>query len=162
MKVLITGGTIDKQYNPLNGSLVFNQSSVSDMIERSRTTLNIDLEVLMMKDSLDVNNTDIQLMVDSCNNTEQEHVVITHGTDTIIKSALFISENLKSNKTVVLLGAMIPYQFKDSDAFFNFGCALSAVQTLPHGVYITMNGQIFLPDEVTKNLTKGIFERINV
>jgi L-asparaginase len=157
MKILITGGTLDKQYNPLNGALIFNQSSVTDMLAQSRNTLEIDIDTLMLKDSLEMNDNDRLFISQACNECDDKHVIITHGTDTMVESAQIIAAQLAPNKTVVLLGAMVPYQFKRSDALFNLGCAITAVQILPVGVYITMNGQVFDYREVQKNRTLGKF-----
>jgi L-asparaginase len=160
MKVLITGGTLDKQYNPLNGALIFNQSSVADMLAQSRNTVEIDLETLMLKDSLEMSDDDRQHIVQACNECADNHIIITHGTDTMVESAQVIAAQLIANKTIVLLGAMVPYQFKGSDALFNLGCAMTAVQILPAGVYITMNGRVFDYREVQKNRTLGEFVSI--
>lgn len=157
MKILITGGTLDKQYNPLNGSLVFNETSVTDMLNQSRHTIEVDLDVLMLKDSLEMTDEDRLIISNACNECEESQIIITHGTDTMVESAKVIADHLGSNKTVVLLGAMVPYQFKGSDSLFNLGCAITAVQLLPAGVYITMNGQVFDYREVEKNRTLGQF-----
>lgn len=159
MKILITGGTLDKQYNPLNGELIFNQSSITQMLNQSRSTVEVSTEVLMLKDSLDIIDTDRQRLSEACNASDEKQIIITHGTDTMVDSAQVIAADLDINKTVVLLGAMVPYQFKGSDALFNLGCAMSAVQVLPAGVYITMNGQVFNYREVKKNRTIGEFEK---
>jgi len=159
MKILITGGTLDKQYNPLNGELIFNQSSITQMLNQSRSTVEVSTEVLMLKDSLDMIDTDRQRLSEACNASDEKQIIITHGTDTMVDSAQVIAADLDINKTVVLLGAMVPYQFKGSDALFNLGCAMSAVQVLPAGVYITMNGQVFNYREVKKNRTIGEFEK---
>jgi L-asparaginase len=153
MKVLITGGTLDKQYNPLNGELVFNQSSLKEMLAQSRNTLDITIDTLMLKDSLEMSDEDRLHIMQACNDSADKHIIITHGTDTMVASAHTIAAQLMPNKTVVLLGAMIPYQF-------NLGCAMAAVQVLPSGVYITMNGQVFDYREVQKNRTLGEFVSI--
>ena len=161
MKIVITGGTLDKQYNPLNGELIFNTSSVMDMLVQSRNTVQTDVETLMLKDSLEMNDEDRQLIARACNNSRDSKIIITHGTDTMVETAHAIADelavNLAFDKTVVLLGAMVPYQFKGSDALFNLGCAMSAVQILPTGIYITMNGQVFDYREVQKNRALGLF-----
>jgi len=159
MKIFITGGTLDKQYNPLNGELIFNQSSVEQMLRQSRSTIAISTEVLMLKDSLEMTDADRHCLSEACNGSEQKQIIITHGTDTMVESAQTIAAQLSSDKTVVLLGAMVPYQFKGSDALFNLGCAMSAVQILAAGVYITMNGQVFDYREVKKNRAIGEFEK---
>jgi len=161
MKIVITGGTLDKQYNPLNGELIFNQSSVIDMLAQSRNTVKTDVETLMLKDSLEMSDEDRQSIANACNNSLDSQIIITHGTDTMVETAHAIANELAANsptdKTIVLSGAMVPYQFKGSDALFNFGCAMSAVQILPAGIYITMNGQVFDYREVQKNRAIGQF-----
>ena len=161
MKIVITGGTLDKQYNPLNGELIFNQSSIIDMLAQSRNTVKTDVETLMLKDSLEMSDEDRQSIANACNNSLDSQIIITHGTDTMVETAHAIANELAANspsdKTIVLLGAMVPYQFKGSDALFNFGCAMSAVQILPAGIYITMNGQVFDYREVQKNRAIGQF-----
>lgn len=158
IRILVTGGTIDKQYNPLSGELIFTQSSIEKMLAQSRSTVKAELEVLMLKDSLEMQDADRELLSQSCNNSKEKKIMIIHGTDTMVESAQAIAESLTPGKTVVLLGAMVPYQFKESDALFNLGCAMSAVQILSPGVYITMNGQVFDYREVVKNRAIGEFE----
>lgn len=157
MKVIITGGTLDKQYNHLNGELVFKKSSVMDMLLRSRSTVKTDIETLMLKDSLEMNDEDRQLISQACYDSKDKQIIITHGTDTMVETAHTIAADLAKDKTVVLLGAMVPYQFKGSDALFNLGCAMSAVQILAPGVYITMNGQVFDYRKVQKDRALGLF-----
>lgn len=157
MKILITGGTLDKQYNPLNGELIFKKSWVQEMLLQSRNTVKTDVEILMLKDSLEMNDDDRQKIAQACYSSEEQQIIITHGTDTMVETAHAIAVDLAEDKTVVLLGAMVPYQFKGSDALFNLGCAMSAVQILPPGIYITMNGQVFDYREVQKNRALGLF-----
>ena len=157
IKVLITGGTIDKQYNELNGELIFTQSSVEDMLAQGGAKLDISVETVMLKDSLDMDDNDRQKILTSCLACEESQIVITHGTDTMVETSQVLAAGIK-DKTIVLLGAMVPYQFKNSDALFNLGCAMAAVQTLVNGVYITMNGKFFNYDEVIKNRELGEFK----
>jgi len=157
IKILVTGGTIDKQYNPLNGELIFSKTSVEEMLAQSRNTVETELEVLMLKDSLEMQDQDREMLSMACNKSQETKIVITHGTDTMVESAQEIAAHLATDKTVVLLGAMVPYQFKQSDALFNLGCAISAVQILKPGVYVTMNGQVFDHKEVVKNRAIGEF-----
>jgi L-asparaginase len=157
IKVLITGGTIDKQYNELNGELIFTQSSVEDMLAQGGAKLDISVETVMLKDSLDMDDNDRQKILTSCLACEESQIVITHGTDTMVETSQVLSAGIK-DKTIVLLGAMVPYRFKNSDALFNLGCAMAAVQTLVNGVYITMNGKVFNFDKVVKNKTVGEFQ----
>lgn len=157
IKILATGGTLDKRYNPLNGELIFSQTSIDELLKQSRMTVEVNVEVLMLKDSLEMSDLDREIISLACINCKEKLIVITHGTDTMVESAKAIAQSLTSDKVVVLLGAMVPFQFKQSDALFNFGCALTAVQTLSAGVYITMNGQVFDYREVQKNRTLGEF-----
>ncbi len=157
IKLLITGGTIDKQYDELNGELIFTQSGVEDMLTQGRVKLDISLETVMLKDSLDMDDSNRQQILESCLACDEPQIVITHGTDTMVETSQVLATKIK-DKTIVLLGAMVPYQFKNSDALFNLGCAIAAVQTLEKGVYITMNGKIFNYDEVIKNKDLGEFQ----
>jgi L-asparaginase len=157
IKVLITGGTIDKQYNKLNGELIFTQSGVKDMLAQGRAKLDISYETVMLKDSLDMDDNDRQEILAACLACDESQIVITHGTDTMVETSQVLAAGIK-DKTIVLLGAMVPYQFKNSDALFNLGCAMATVQTLGNGVYITMNGKIFNYDEVIKNKDLGEFQ----
>ncbi|MCH8847141.1 MAG: asparaginase [Proteobacteria bacterium] len=157
IKLLITGGTIDKQYDELNGKLIFTQSGIGDMLTQGRTRLELSLETVMLKDSLDLDDNDRQKILASCLACDESRIVITHGTDTMVETSQVLAAGIK-DKTIVLLGAMVPYQFKNSDALFNLGCAIAAVQTLGNGVYITMNGKVFNYDEVVKNKELGEFQ----
>jgi L-asparaginase len=157
IRILITGGTIDKQYNLLNGELIFSQSSIEKMLQQSRQTVKTELEVLMLKDSLEMNDADRSVITQACIKASESKIIITHGTDTMVESAKAIAAQVSSDKTVILFGAMVPYSFKNSDALFNLGTAMAAVQILSPGVYITMNGQVFDYREVTKNRSIGEF-----
>ncbi len=157
IKLLITGGTIDKQYDELNGELIFTQSGVEDMLAQGRAKLDISPATVMLKDSLDMDDDGRQQILESCLTCDESQIVITHGTDTMVETGRVLAAEIK-DKTIVLLGAMVPYQFKNSDALFNLGCAIAAVQTLENGVYITMNGRIFNYDEVIKNKEFGEFQ----
>ena len=157
IRLLITGGTIDKQYNELDGELIFTESCVEDMLARGRAKLDIAYETVMFKDSLDMDDNDRQEILSSCLACDESRIVITHGTDTMVETSQVLAAEIK-DKTIVLLGAMVPYQFKNSDALFNLGCAIAAVQTLENGVYITMNGKVFRYDEVFKNKSIGEFQ----
>ena len=157
IKVLITGGTIDKQYNELNGELIFTQSGVKDMLAQGRAKLDISYETIMLKDSLELNDDDRQNILAACLACDESQIVITHGTDTMVETSQVLAEEIK-DKTVVLLGAMVPYKIKNYDDLFNLGSAMAAVQTLENGVYITMNGKVFNFDEVIKNKDLGEFQ----
>ena len=159
IRILITGGTIDKEYDPLAGELTFPKSHLSNMLNQVRCKVRFVLEEMMLKDSLEMRNKDREEILKKCTDCSQNRVVITHGTDTMVETARFLGKNAKG-KTVILVGAMIPYAFGASDALFNLGCAFSAVQALQPGVYITMNGKIFLWNNVRKNKESGEFEEL--
>ena len=158
--ILVTGGTFVKEYNEITGKLFFNDSHIKEMLDLGRCKLEVNIRKLMLKDSLDMEEIDRKLILDACLQTSVNKLVITHGTDTMAETASLLSENIK-NKTIVFTGAMIPYKFGASDGLFNLGSALTAVQTLTNGIYITINGNIFKWDQVRKNRNKGIFELIN-
>lgn len=159
IQILITGGTFDKSYNHLKGDLYFKKTHIPEMLERSKSRLNVNVKTLMMVDSLEMTEKDIQLIIDECINSKSKRIIITHGTDTMVRTATKIAKEVK-DKTIVLTGAMIPYAFgSSSDGFFNLGSALSFVQVLKKGVYVAMNGQYFKHDNVKKNIEKGFFEK---
>jgi L-asparaginase len=157
IRILVTGGTFDKEYNELSGTLFFKHTYVEHMLQRGRCALDVTVEVLMMKDSLELTDADRAHIVHACRDCDESQVVITHGTDTMVETARAIAAGL-SDKTVVLTGAMVPYAFGSSDGLFNLGSALSFVQTLPPGVYVAMNGRYFPWDRVRKNRALGVFE----
>ena len=159
IKIFVTGGTFDKSYDYVNGSLFFEKTHLPEMIKRSKCNLPIEVKTILMKDSLDFTNEDFCKIVNSCKNEKGNQIIITHGTDTITNTAKLIADLNLSDKTIILTGAMIPYAFgSSSDGFFNLGCALSFVQILKPGVYITMHGQYFEWDKVKKNKKIGVFE----
>jgi len=159
IQILITGGTFDKSYNHLKGDLYFKKTHIPEMLERSKSRLNVNVKTLMMIDSLEMTEKDIQLIINECINSKSKRIIITHGTDTMVRTATKIAKEVK-DKTIVLTGAMIPYAFgSSSDGFFNLGSALSFVQVLKKGVYVAMNGQYFKHDNVKKNIEKGFFEK---
>ncbi|MGB2348390.1 MAG: asparaginase domain-containing protein [Flavobacteriaceae bacterium] len=161
IQIFITGGTFDKSYNYIEGNLYFQETHLPEMLKRSRCQLDLQIQTLMMLDSLELETSHRLLIRQACTDTPTDQILITHGTDTIVESAAFLAqEKLLQQKTIVLTGAMIPYAFgSSSDGFFNLGCALSFVQTLERGVYVVMHGQYFHWNEVQKNKTKGRFER---
>jgi L-asparaginase len=159
IRILITGGTIDKEYDPLTGELTFSKSHLSNMLNQVRCKIRVILEEVMLKDSLRMMNEDREEILKKCIHCLENKIIITHGTDTMVETARMLGNNAKG-KTIVLIGAMIPYAFGASDALFNLGCAFSAVQALEQGVYITMNGKIFHWDNVRKNKESGEFEEL--
>src|ERR1044071_3907734 len=159
IRIFITGGTFDKEYNELNGQLYFKDTHMQDLLEMGRCRLHTEIRTLMMIDSLEMTDVDRELIAHQCNHCEETQIVITHGTDTMSETARVLAETVKS-KTVVLFGAMIPIKFGSSDRLFNLGSALAFVQTLPPGVYVAMNGRYFDATNVRKNKETGMFEEI--
>jgi len=159
IKIFITGGTFDKEYNELNGTLFFKDTHLPEMLALGRSRIDVSITTLMMIDSLDMTEEDRKMIVRHCVESEEDKIVITHGTDTMAETARFIAGHIH-NKTIVLTGAMIPYKFGSSDGLFNMGSALAFVQTLPLGVYICMNGKYFSWDNVRKNKSAGEFEKV--
>lgn len=159
IKLLVTGGTIDKVYNELTGELVFTQSHLPQMLEQGHCKADIHIETLMLKDSLEMEAVDRDIILQACQNSSESLIIITHGTDTMTLTAAYLATQI-SDKTIVLFGAMVPYAFKQSDSLFNLGSAISAVQCLSSGIYITMNGSVFPWDQVIKNKQQGVFESV--
>ena len=160
IKLIITGGTLDKHYNELNGELHFPETHLPAMLKQARCRVEIDSQQLMLKDSLEMQNTDRELIKQACVSTEERQIIITHGTDSMVDTAKCLA-TITDNKTIVLFGAMIPYAIKQSDALFNFGCAITAVQLLPAGVYICMNAKVFDWDKVSKDRQAGEFKSLD-
>jgi L-asparaginase len=160
IRVFVTGGTFDKEYDELRGRLYFKDTHVGEMLRLARCRLDVTTRTLMMIDSLDMKDDDRRLVVESCASCEESRIVVTHGTDTMPETArALIAAGLGAKgKTVVLTGAMIPYAFGSSDGLFNLGSALSFAQVLPAGVYVAMNGRYFAGDKVRKNRDSGTFE----
>jgi len=160
IQILITGGTFDKSYNHIKGDLFFEKTHLPEMLKRSKCRLNVKIKTLMMIDSLEMTENDIEKIIDECIKSASKRIVITHGTDTMVHTASKIASKI-NDKTIVLTGAMIPYAFgSSSDGFFNLGSALSFVQTLKKGVYIAMNGQYFDYNNVIKDKEKAYFKTI--
>lgn len=159
IRILITGGTFDKEYNELNGQLFFKDTHLPEMLRLGRCSVAVEVETLLMMDSLEMRDEHRQLIASACKQSSESKIVITHGTDTMVETALHLASAI-NNKTIVLTGAMVPYKFGSSDGLFNLGSALAFVQTLPHGVYVAMNGRYFMADGVKKNKQTGLFEAI--
>ena len=157
IRVLITGGTFDKEYNELTGQLFFKDTHLYEMLKLGRCSVEVEIETLFMIDSLDMNDGHREMIANHCLSAKEDRIVITHGTDTMTETGQYLSKVIKK-KTVVLTGAMVPYKFGSSDGLFNLGSALAFVQTLPNGVYIAMNGKHFRAGQVRKNKKKGLFE----
>lgn len=160
IKIFVTGGTFDKEYNELNGQLFFKETHLPEMLRLGRSRVPVESETLMMIDSLDMTEADRELIAKHCSESKEDKIVITHGTDTMVETAKVLAQKIQ-HKTIVLTGAMIPYKFSSSDGLFNLGSAIAFVQSLPCGVYIAMNGRYFNHDNVRKNKKIGEFEKIH-
>lgn len=161
IRVFATGGTFDKEYDLIRGQLYFKDTHLPEIFSQGRCTVPIEMRTLMMIDSLEMTDEDRQVIVANCRKCEEDKIIITHGTDTMVKTAEVLAKSIK-DKTIILTGAMIPYKFGSSDGFFNMGSAFAFAQTLPCGVYIVMNGRFFNWNNVRKNLKTGIFEELEV
>ena len=157
VRIIITGGTFDKEYDEIQGKLYFNKTHMNDILTLGRSRLPVILEPLMMVDSLDMRPSDREKILKQCKDSKEDKIIITHGTDTMNETAKVLAEG-GLGKTIVLTGAMIPYAFGTSDGLFNIGGALAFAQCLDPGVYIAMNGRYFEWDRVKKNKETGIFE----
>ena len=161
IQVFVTGGTFDKEYNYITGQLYFRETHLPSMLQRGRCSVDFDVKTLMMVDSLDMTDADREIIAHNCLRCPHDRILITHGTDTMVKTAAFLNSVGLKDKTIVLTGAMVPYAFgTSSDGFFNLGSALAFLQTLPPGVYVVMNGRYFNWNAVRKNKKTGYFEEL--
>jgi len=160
VRVYVTGGTFDKEYDERTGRLFFKDSHLSEMLTLGRSRVPVELRTLMMVDSLEMDDDDRELILNQCRKSETDRIVLTHGTDTLEITARALGEAGIPGKTIVLTGAMIPFAFGSSDGLFNLGAALAFAQSLPPGVYVAMNGRVFNWDNVRKNKDAGQFEEL--
>ncbi len=156
IKIITVGGTIDKIYFDKKSKYEVGSPNIKTILDELKVGFKYEVESILKKDSLDMTDRDREKVVKKVQSDKNDRIIITHGTDTMIKTARFL-EKIKG-KVIVLTGSMEPAMFKSSDAVFNIGCAVTAAQTLDPGVYITMNGRIFTPDHVRKNVKIGKFE----
>jgi L-asparaginase len=159
LRIFITGGTFDKEYNELYGKLFFKDTHLPEMLKLGRCKVPVEIRTLMLIDSLEMTDADRQIIVEQCRKCKDDRIVITHGTDTMEETARVLGKSI-TGKTVILTGAMVPYKFGSSDGLFNLGSALAFAETLPRGVYIAMNGRCFMWDNVKKNKKTGEFEEL--
>lgn len=159
IRILVTGGTFDKEYDEITGKLFFKDTHLHEILKLGRCKLQVDVRTLMMIDSLEMTDADRDVILNYCRQCTEEKIVITHGTDTMETTARKLGE-AGIAKTIVLTGAMVPYKFGSSDGLFNLGSALGFVQTLPAGVYVAMQGQYFHWSKVRKNRASGVFEEV--
>jgi L-asparaginase len=161
IKLFVTGGTFDKEYNELNGQLFFKDSHINEILKLGRSRLDLSVRTLMLIDSLDMTDADRNIILESCKACDENKIVITHGTDTMTETANYLSNKIPG-KTIVITGAMIPYKFGSSDGLFNMGSALAFVQSLPAGIYIAMNGRYYDWNNCKKNKQTGFFEELGL
>ncbi len=161
IRLFVTGGTFDKEYNELNGQLFFKDSHINEILKLGRSRLDLSVRTLMLIDSLEMTDMDRNIILESCQRCEEDKIVITHGTDTMTETARYLADKIPG-KTVVITGAMIPYKFGSSDGLFNLGSALAFVQSLPAGIYIAMNGRYYDWNNCKKNKQTGFFEELGL
>ncbi len=159
VRILVTGGTFDKEYDEIGGKLYFRDTHLPEMLELGRCRVKVDIRTLMMVDSLEMTESDRNIILENCIRCQEDNIVITHGTDTMEETARLLGK-AGVKKTIILTGALVPFKFGSSDGLFNLGSALAFAQSLPHGVYIAMNGQYFPWDHVRKNRSTGEFEGV--
>jgi L-asparaginase len=157
IRVIVTGGTFDKAYDEIKGELTFKESHLPEILKLTRVTVPVEIELNQLIDSLQMQDENRRSVLTACERAAEDRIVITHGTDTMAETARLIGPE-RLPKTIVLTGAMIPYQVQGSDALFNFGTAFAAVQLLPSGVYIIMNGRVFEWNKARKDRSRGVFE----
>jgi len=160
IRIFVTGGTFDKEYDERRGTLFFKDTHLPEMLKLARSRLDCSIRTLMMIDSLEMTDDDRELVAHQCQACDETQIIITHGTDTMVDTAAALAKRV-TGRTIVLTGAMVPYAFGSSDGLFNLGSALSLVQVLPHGVYVAMNGRWFTWDNVRKNRESGVFETLH-
>ena len=159
IRIFVTGGTFDKEYNEIDGALFFKDTHIVEILELGRCKVEYTSTKLMLIDSLDMTDVNRSTIRDNCASCPENQIIITHGTDTMVETAKVLGQ-AKLNKTIILTGAMIPFTFGSSDGLFNLGCSVGFVQSLPAGVYIAMNGRVFNWDNVAKNRKLGEFEQV--
>lgn len=160
LKIYTTGGTIDKVYFDKKSDYQVGDPQTGGVLERANVVIEYEVESILRKDSLDLTEQDRKLIRQTVESSPEDHIVITHGTDTMIETAKAL-QGVKG-KTIVLTGSMYPARFRDSDAVLNIGCAITAAQILKPGVYIAMNGRIFDPLSAHKNVELNRFEEVSI
>ncbi|MDC7127068.1 MAG: asparaginase domain-containing protein [Spirochaetales bacterium] len=159
IRLIVTGGTFDKRYDPIKGLLDFKKTHLPEILKIVRPNINVILENKILVDSLEMTDEDRNQILESCKESEEQLIIITHGTDTMSVTAEALGRVFsEKDKTIVLTGAMVPYTITGSDALFNLGSAFAAVQLLSPGVYISMNADIFPWNNVKKNKAEGRFQ----
>ncbi|MBT6201582.1 MAG: asparaginase [Bacteroidetes Order II. Incertae sedis bacterium] len=157
IKIITTGGTIDKVYYDAKSDYQIGDPQVKAILDRVGATIEYEITDIFHKDSLDITDLDRQSVVEEVLRTEVEYIILTHGTDTMVETAKLL-QNEVTGKTIILVGSLTPARFRETDAEFNIGVAVGAVQSLPHGIYVAMNGVVFDPSKVRKNRAENRFE----
>lgn len=160
LAIFTTGGTIDKVYFDAKSDYKVGEPQIKSILDRVGVTIPFEVTELFYKDSLDLTDQDRALIVDSVAAVDTDRIIVTHGTDTMVETAKVLKERVGDIKTVVLVGSLAPARFRETDAEFNIGVAVGAVQSLGPGVYLAMNGRIFDPESVRKNRAENRFEAI--
>jgi L-asparaginase len=156
ISLITTGGTIDKIYFDAKNEFEVGESVMHELLRVANLSLELEIRSILKKDSLNITESDRRMICDCIRSDPNPMVIVTHGTDSMAKTARLLGK--VEGKVVIFTGSLQPARFRESDALFNIGCAFAAVQTLPHGVYIAMNGRIFDPAKARKNLTLNRFE----
>ena len=159
IKIFTTGGSLDKFYSTLESDFIVGDPQAATILRDANVTFEFEVESLLKKDSLQITDDDRTIILERVSRDPNRLIVLTHGTDTMIDTAKLLTQI--RGKTIVLTGAMQPAAFKTTDAYFNLGGAIIAVQTLPEGVYLVMNGKVFDPNRSIKNVGKNSFEIID-
>ena len=157
IKIITTGGTIDKVYYDAKSDYQIGDPQVKAILDRVGATIEYEITDIFHKDSLDITDLDRQSVVEEVLRTEVEYIILTHGTDTMVETAKLL-QNEVTGKTIILVGSLTPARFRETDAEFNIGVAVGAVQSVPHGIYVAMNGVVFDPSKVRKNRAENRFE----
>ncbi|MFN2141144.1 MAG: asparaginase domain-containing protein [Candidatus Promineifilaceae bacterium] len=160
IRIIVTGGTFDKRYDEIEGTLTFQETHLPVILRQVRVTVPVHVETNQLIDSLHMTMQDRLRILEACRQAPESLLIITHGTDTIVETAQLLGE-AQLAKTIVLTGAMVPYTVFGSDSLFNLGGSVTAVQLLAHGVYVVMNGRIFDWDNIRKNRQRGTFEALD-
>ena len=156
IRIVVTGGTFDKKYDEIEGVLTFKETQLPQILRQVRATVSIECETSQLVDSLHMTIEDRLRVLSACQHAPERQIIVTHGTDTMVETARLLGE-ARLDKTIVFTGAMVPYSVFGSDALFNLGCSVSAVQLLPAGVYVAMNGRVFTWGGVQKDRRRGVF-----
>ena len=160
IRLFVTGGTFDKEYDEIHGRLFFRDSHMTEMLRLGRNRVPVEVRTLMLVDSLEMTEADRALIARNCQEAPEREIVITHGTDTMVDTARYLAQRVEG-KVIVLTGAMIPIAFGSSDGLFNLGGAITAAQILESGVWVSMNGRVFPWNNVRKNRETGVFETLD-